>query len=109
MDFNFEITNDANITLIFDELLGDKIEAAGHGNLRMEVNTFGDFNMYGGLTIDRGNYLFTALDLINKYFTVNPGGTLFWDGNPYNAKIELDAIKKGISLYPKKTYDWHAK
>jgi len=101
MDFNFEITNDANITLIFDELLGDKIEAAGHGNLRMEVNTFGDFNMYGGLTIDRGNYLFTALDLINKYFTVNPGGTLFWDGNPYNAKIELDAIKREYPV-PKK-------
>ncbi len=94
MDFNFEVTNDASITLIFDELLGDKIEASGHGNLRMEVNTYGDFNMYGGLTIDRGNYLFTALDLINKYFTVNPGGTLFWDGNPYNAKIDLDAIKR---------------
>ena len=40
MDFNFEITNDANITLIFDEILGDKIEAAGHGNLRMEINTY---------------------------------------------------------------------
>lgn len=94
MDFNFEITNDASITLIFDELLGDKIEAAGHGNLRMEINTYGDFNMYGGLTIDRGSYLFTALDLINKYFTVKQGGTLFWDGNPYNAKINLEAIKR---------------
>jgi len=98
MDFNFEVTNDANVTLIFDELLGDKIEAAGHGNLRMEINTFGDFNMYGGLTIDRGNYLFTALDLINKYFTVKQGGTLFWDGNPYNAKINLEAIKREYSV-----------
>jgi len=94
MDFNFEITNDANITLIFDELLGDKIEAAGHGNLRMEINTYGDFNMYGGLTMDRGSYQFTALDLITKYFTVKQGGTLFWDGNPYNAKIDLVAIKR---------------
>ena len=33
MDFNFEITNDANIKMVFDELLGDKIEAAGHGML----------------------------------------------------------------------------
>ena len=94
MDFNFEVTNDANVTLIFDELLGDKIKASGHGNLRMEINTYGDFNMYGGLTIDKGSYLFTALDLITKYFTVNPGGTLFWDGNPYNAKIDLEAIKR---------------
>lgn len=94
MDFNFEVTNDAEVKLIFDELLGDKIEASSHGNLRMEINTFGDFNMYGGLTIDKGNYLFTAFDLINKFFIVNPGGTLRWDGNPYNAKIDLEAIKR---------------
>lgn len=94
MDFNIEVTNDAEISLIFDELLGDKIDAAGHGNLRMEINTFGDFNMYGGLTVDRGNYLFTALNLINKYFTVEPGGTLFWDGDPYNARIDIEAIKR---------------
>ena len=94
MDFNFEVTNDASVTLVFDELLGDKINATAHGNLRMEINTFGDFNMYGGLTIDEGNYLFTAFDLINKYFTVTPGGTLFWDGNPYNATINLQAIKR---------------
>lgn len=98
MDFNFEVTNDADVTLVFDELLGDKIVAAGHGNLRMEVNTYGDFNMYGGLTVDRGSYLFTAFDLLNKYFTVEPGGTLFWDGNPYNATINLEAIKREYPL-----------
>lgn len=94
MDFNFEVTNDAMVTLVFDELLGDKIEAAGHGNIRMEINTFGDFNMYGGITIDRGNYLFTAFDFINKYFVVQPGGTMIWDGNPYNATINLEATKR---------------
>lgn len=98
MDFNFEVTNDAAVTLVFDELLGDKIEAAGHGNLRMEVNTYGDFNMYGGITVDRGSYLFTAFDLLNKYFTVEPGGTLFWDGNPYNATINLEAVKREYPL-----------
>ncbi len=94
MNFNFEVTKDAKVTMVFDELLGDKIEAAGHGNIRMEINTYGDFNMYGGLTIDEGNYLFTAFDLINKYFVVKPGGTLFWDGNPYNATINLSATKR---------------
>jgi hypothetical protein len=98
MDFNFEITNDAKIELIFDELLGDKIDAAGHGNLRMEINTFGDFNMYGGITIDEGTYNFTAFDLINKYFVVAPGGTLFWDGNPYNATIDIDASKREYTV-----------
>ncbi|MGB1037446.1 MAG: translocation/assembly module TamB domain-containing protein [Bacteroidia bacterium] len=97
MDFNLEITNDAAITLVFDELLGDKIEAQGHGNLRMEVNTFGDFNMYGGLTIDNGNYNFTAIEVISKFFVVKPGGTLFWDGDPYNAKVNIEAIKRVYS------------
>ena len=94
MDFNFEITNDAEIELIFDELLGDVIKGQCHGNLRMEINTYGDFNMYGGLTIDKGSYLFTAFNFINKYFTVAPGGTLLWDGDPYNATIDMIAEKR---------------
>ena len=98
MDFNFEITNDADVELIFDELLGDKIKGNGHGNLRMEINTYGEFNMYGDIVIDKGDYLFTALNFINKYFTVEPGSTLKWDGNPYNATVDLTATKREYPL-----------
>ncbi|MFY0644815.1 MAG: translocation/assembly module TamB domain-containing protein [Bacteroidia bacterium] len=98
MDFNFEITNDADVELIFDELLGDKIKGNGHGNLRMEINTYGEFNMYGDLVIDKGDYLFTALNFINKYFTVEPGSTLKWDGDPYNATVDLTASKREYPL-----------
>lgn len=98
MDFNFEITNDADVELIFDELLGDKIKGNGHGNLRMEVNTYGEFNMYGNIIIDKGDYLFTAFNFINKYFVVTPGSTLSWDGDPYNAKVDLKATKREYPL-----------
>lgn len=94
MDFNFEITNDAQVELIFDELLGDKIKGQGTGNLRMEVNTYGDFNMYGAIDIEKGDYLFTAFNIINKYFTVTPGSTISWDGDPYNATLDLTAVKR---------------
>lgn len=94
MDFNFDITNDADVELIFDELLGDKIKGNGHGTLRMEVNTYGEFNMYGNIVIDKGDYLFTAFNFINKYFVVTPGSTLSWDGDPYNATVDLKATKR---------------
>ena len=98
MDFNFEITNDADVELIFDELLGDKIKGNGHGNLRMEVNTYGEFNMYGEIIIDKGDYLFTAFNFINKYFVVTPGSKLSWDGDPYNAIVDLEAVKREYPL-----------
>ena len=98
MDFNFEITNDANVELIFDELLGDKIKGSGQGNLRMEVNTYGEFNMYGDIVINRGDYLFTAFNFINKYFVVEPGSRLSWDGDPYEATVDLTATKREYPL-----------
>jgi len=94
MDFNFEVTQEAEVQLIFDEVLGDVIKGQAEGNIRMEINTFGDFNMYGLVTIARGEYLFTALDVLTKKFTLESGGTISWDGDPYNARLNLKAVKR---------------
>lgn len=32
----------------------------------MDINTAGNFNMYGTYSIDKGEYLFTLQNLINK-------------------------------------------
>lgn len=94
MDFKFDITQEAEIQLIFDEVLGDVIKGQAEGNIRMEINTYGDFNMYGDISIVKGEYLFTALDVITKKFDVMPGGTISWNGDPYNARLNLAAVKR---------------
>ncbi len=94
MDFNFELTPDAQIELIFDELMDDRIKASGQGNLKMEINTFGDFNMYGDYIIETGQYHFTALNFISKEFIVKNGSSLKWNGSPYDAKLNIEAAKR---------------
>lgn len=97
LSLNLEVTPDADIKIIFDSQLGDVIEGTGNANLRMEINTLGDFKMFGTFEIEKGKYLFTALDVINKKFVVRKGGTITWTGDPLNAQINLSAV------YPTRT------
>ncbi len=94
MDFNFELTPEAYIELIFDELMDDRIKGSGNGNLKMEINSFGDFSMYGDYIIETGQYHFTALNFISKEFNITSGSSITWDGNPYDGKMNIEAVKR---------------
>jgi len=92
MNFDFEVTPEAEVQIIFDERVGDKIRGTGSGNIKMEITPFGDFNMYGNYTIEKGDYLFTFRDITNKKFIIDNGGTIHWDGPALDADINLSAI-----------------
>ncbi len=105
LDINIEVTPDANLELIFDEVYGDIIAGTGHGNLSMTVDKQDQFNMTGKYVIDQGDYLFTLglerfENLINKKFEIGNESTINWYGDPYNAEIDINAIYKlKTSLY----------
>lgn len=101
MNFNLSVTPDAQIQLVFDEKVGDIIKARGEGDLRMTINTLGDFEMVGEYAITKGDYLFTLQNIVNKRFDIKPGGTILWSGDPMNARIDLEAIYhvNKVSLY----------
>jgi autotransporter translocation and assembly factor TamB len=61
-------------------------------NLKLNINSLGDFDMLGDFLISSGKFEFTAKDFISKNFTVDQGGTIRWTGNPGNADINLKAI-----------------
>ncbi len=88
---DIEATTDANVEIIFDESLGDKISGNGYGNIKMEMTKSADFYMFGTYTVAKGKYLFTAFDLYNKPFFVKSGGTISWYGDPLNAQLNLVA------------------
>jgi hypothetical protein len=92
LNFDLQVTPDAEIQIIFDSKIGDIIRGRGTGNLKMEINTQGSFNMFGEYIIDQGDYLFTLQNVINKRFEVEQGGRINWNGNPYDANVDLLAI-----------------
>ena len=104
INFDLNVTPDAEVQIIFDPKLGDIIQGRGTGSMNMIINTTGDFQMFGDFTIEEGNYLFTAQNLINRKFIVEPGGIIRWTGDPINASIDIVAsysTKAAMSdLYP---------
>lgn len=101
LNFNLEITPDAEARLLFDPKVGDVISGNGSANLQLEVTEAGEFNMYGDYFIEKGEYLFTLQNIINKKFVVRKGGKIQFRGDPYDADIDLAALYKvRTSLYP---------
>lgn len=100
MDFELDVTPDAEVQLIFDSKIGDIIKGRGQGNINLNINTAGDFKMYGNYEVQSGDYLFTLQNLINKKFSINPGGTIRWSGSPYEAIVDIEGVYKlRASLY----------
>lgn len=91
LNLSVQATADAQVDLIFDEKVGDIIQGRGEGILNMEINEQGEFSIFGDYEITQGDYLFTARNIINKKFEIEQGGGLTFDGNPYAAKINLQA------------------
>jgi hypothetical protein len=79
--------------VILDELTGDIIQANGHGNLKMQTGTDGNFSITGRYDIDRGNYNFNFQSLLRKPFKLreNTGNYIQWNGDPYDANIKIEA------------------
>lgn len=102
MDLNFdlEVTPDAEVKLIFDSKVGDEMTGTGSGDLNINLDRKGIFKISGDYIIDKGDYLFTLGNILNKSFRVENGGKISFNGLIDNAEIEIKAIyRTTASLY----------
>ncbi|MCJ8166433.1 translocation/assembly module TamB [Pontibacter sp. E15-1] len=92
MNFNLAVTDDAYFEIIIDRTTGDVIRGSGNGDIRMTIDTRGDFNMYGTFEITKGAYNLNLLEgLVTREFDVVPGGTISWNGDPVNGQMNITA------------------
>jgi hypothetical protein len=86
------IANDrAEVEIIIDRKTGDIIRGRGRGNIQFNLTRAGDITMFGDYEISRGQYLFTSQVVIQKPFSVAPGSTIQWTGDPLGAIIDIKA------------------
>jgi hypothetical protein len=89
---NFDLSVDEKTVVKITTDYG-KLEGSGTANnLKLNISSLGDFNMYGDFLISSGKFEFIAKDVISKNFQVTQGGTIRWTGNPNNAEINMRAI-----------------
>ncbi|WP_370566832.1 translocation/assembly module TamB domain-containing protein [Flavobacterium sp. GP15] len=94
LEFDFDITPDAEVEVILDRNTGHGMKGKGFGSLLFKINTLGKFNMWGDFQAYEGTYNFKYGGLIDKKFEVKKGGSITWEGNPMKAQLNLEAVYK---------------
>jgi hypothetical protein len=90
-NLNLDVTPDAYCEIIFDPKSGDIIRGRGFGDIKLQMDTKGEFNMFGPFEFREGWYNFTLYDIINKEFEVQKGSKITWYGDPYQAILDINA------------------
>ncbi len=88
------IDNKAKLKIIIDSESGDYLEAAGGGQLVMGYDRSGNLNLAGTYTVVNGAYSLSFYDLVKKNFTIVPGSSITWSGNPKAGALHIEAAYK---------------
>jgi len=91
LNMNLEINDSAEVEITIDQETGSYISGKGNGDLLMEIDSDGKFNIYGDYITTDGIYNFRNLALIDKKFQLKKGGTITWDGDPLAAQMNIQA------------------
>ncbi|MEJ2006268.1 MAG: translocation/assembly module TamB domain-containing protein, partial [Cyclobacteriaceae bacterium] len=99
LDFDLEVTPAAYCEIIFDIKSGDIIRGRGNGDIKLQIDTKGDFNMFGDYEIQEGGYNFTLYNIINKEFEILPNSRISWYGDPYQGILDIDATYNQLASF----------
>lgn len=99
LDFNLDVTPDALFEIIFDYKAGDIISGRGNGEIQLQLDTKGEFNMFGPFEFQQGRYNFTLYDIINKDFQIQNGSRITWFGDPYAATLDISASYNQLASF----------
>jgi hypothetical protein len=96
---NITATPQAEVQFVIDKRLGDIIKGYGNGGIRLVYGRDEKLYLYGRFLIDKGEYAFSlpGVNLLKK-IQVKKGGSIRWDGDPYNAEVDISgSFEKKIS------------
>lgn len=105
MEFNLDVTDDAEIEIVLDKETGSSILGRGNGSILAQINTNDKFQMFGDFLVLSGYYNYSIGKLIQKKFKLVKDGTLVWEGNPLQAEINIEAIYDDLSVNPSTLLD----
>ncbi|RKN77040.1 translocation/assembly module TamB [Ulvibacterium marinum] len=92
LEFDLVVTPDAEVEIVTDRKTGSSLKGTGEGILLIRINTRGKFEMFGDFVVVTGEYNYRFGGIIDKTFTVRPGGTIIWDREPLEAQLQLEAV-----------------
>lgn len=101
MDLNLDVTPGLSVSVgIRNTAMTGRLQATGSGLLRFNMVN-GNPKLFGTYTVSGGEFDFSMVDLINKRFVLEEGGTVSWIGPMSDARVNVRAdYQTKASLYP---------
>ncbi len=92
LDFMIDVTPDMQLRVYTNTITGDYIDLYGTGPINAVYDEKEGFSMKGNLDLERGTYKFTLQDIFPKEFDIRSGSTLAFNGEPFDAKLNLKTL-----------------
>ena len=90
LDLQFIAMEDMNVRLVFDQVTSEILNARGNGRIRLTLQDE-EFRVFGRFDVSGGDYNFVGGDIFSRRFVIRDGGSISWDGDPVNARINVTA------------------
>ncbi|MDX1638283.1 MAG: hypothetical protein R3281_09950, partial [Balneolaceae bacterium] len=91
LDLQFTAGNPMTVELIFDQVTGEVLTAQGTGQLRLTMEEE-ETRIFGRYNIASGRYIFVGGEIFTRPLELEKGGTIIWEGDPDNARLDINAI-----------------
>jgi hypothetical protein len=91
MDLQFIASPNSTVELIFDQIAGEVLTAQGSGQIQITLEDE-VLQMFGRFNISGGEYQFVSGDIFTRRFFLEDGGSIQWEGDPYNARLNINTV-----------------
>jgi len=88
------IKDQAKFRIILDQETGDNFLVQGKGDLNFRMSPNGRINLSGVYEASSGHYELSLYNLVKRKFLVAPESRVIWNGDPFNAELDVRAIYK---------------
>lgn len=92
INMQLAMTPGATLRVIMDRNSGDDVTCNGYGNIQADYFNKGAFRMFGTYNITKGMYKMSMQEIIRKEFALQNGGTVAFNGNPFQAQLDVQAV-----------------
>ncbi|WP_235297992.1 translocation/assembly module TamB domain-containing protein [Portibacter marinus] len=101
LDLALSASDDALFHVVVDPVTGDRLDVRGNTDLAVDISADGSLNIVGEYVVSEGRYRVSYENTIRRTFEIDAGSRIVFQGDPYNAGLDLRAIYGAdVSLTP---------
>lgn len=93
LGFDISVNPNTQISVIIPGSMGS-LSVAGNGNVRMNLNKYGNFTLNGDYIVNNGTFILNLENIYGKQLDIKSGSKISFRGDPANATIDIATFYK---------------